>query len=102
MLAQRYRADIPSIWLIEGLWIYLNLPQVDILTTVSKLAVARSWLGLSVINTEGIGSATDISFQEYWRSKFDIPEKLPADYGWKAKVIQPGDEGAHFGRYTHF
>ncbi len=38
--------------------------------------------------------------QGYWRCGFDNPEELLADYGWKAKVIQPGDDGAYFGRYT--
>lgn len=100
LLNQGYRADIPSIWLIEGLLMYLNLPQVHtLLTTVSQLAVAGSWLGLDVINTKAIQSTTDSSFQGYWRSGFDNPEELLVGYRWTAKVTQPGDEGAHFGRY---
>ncbi|PIG93048.1 SAM-dependent methyltransferase [Gloeocapsopsis sp. IPPAS B-1203] len=99
-LLQGYRPNIPSIWLIEGLLMYLNLDQVDMLTTVSQLAVTGSWLGLDVINTRAIQSATDSDFRGYWRSGFDNPEALLANYGWKANVIQPGDEGAHFGRYT--
>lgn len=101
LLDQGYRTDLPSVWLIEGLLMYLDLPQVHtLLTTVSQLAVAGSWLGLDVINTKAIQSTTDSSFQGYWHSGFDNPEELLANCGWKAKVIQPGDEGAHFGRYT--
>ena len=37
----------------------------------------------------------------YFRSGFDEPEKLLAEYGWKATAIQPGDESAHFERYTN-
>lgn len=37
--------------------------------------------------------------RKYWRFGTDFPEKLFADYGWKAIVIQPGDEEANFGRY---
>lgn len=102
LLAQGYRADVPSVWLIEGLLMYLNAAQVaTLLTTVSQLTATGSWLGLDVINTTAIQSAADSGFQGYWRSGFDHPEELLANYGWEANVIQPGDEGAHFGRYTH-
>lgn len=102
LLDQGYRPDIPSLWLIEGLLMYLSAVQVDILlTTVSQLAVAGSWLGLDLINVKAIESASDKGFQGYWRSGFDNPEKLLANYGWQANVIQPGEEGAHFGRYTN-
>lgn len=61
---------------------------------------AGSWLGLDLLNVKGI-STTETSFQGYWQSGFDNPEELLASYGWEANAIQPGDDGANFGRYTH-
>lgn len=102
LLDRGYQHDIPSVWLIEGLLMYLDVSQVHtLLKTVSQLTAPGSWLGLDLINTQGIKSATGTNFQGYWRSGFDNPEALLASYGWTANVVQPGDEGAHFGRYTH-
>lgn len=102
LLAQGYRVDIPSVWLIEGLLMYFSAAQVDtLLSTVSQLTAAGSWLGLDLINVKAIESASEGGFQGYWRFGHDNPEALLAEYGWEANVVQPGDEGTHFGRYTY-
>ena len=41
-----------------------------------------------------------VPYKGYFRSGFDSPTELLAEYGWKAEITQPGDEGANFGRYT--
>jgi methyltransferase (TIGR00027 family) len=98
LLEQGYQPTLPSVWLLEGLLMYLTEPQVhQLLQTISQLATADSYLGLDLVNVKSIEYEP---YQGYFHSGFDEPEKLLAEYGWKAEVIQPGDEGAHFGRYT--
>ena len=36
-----------------------------------------------------------------WLSAMDEPEVVLAKYGWNATVIQPGEEGANFGRWPY-
>lgn len=38
---------------------------------------------------------------KYWLSSCDEPESFFAAYGWKASAIQPGEEGAAYGRFTY-
>lgn len=99
LLEQGYQPTSPSVWLLEGLLMYLTEPQVrQLLTTISQLATADSYLGLDLVNVKSIEYEP---YKGYFRSGFDEPEKLLAEYGWQAEVIQPGDQGADFGRYTN-
>ncbi|MFM2312616.1 MAG: hypothetical protein RLZZ04_1892 [Cyanobacteriota bacterium] len=98
LLEQGYQPNLPSVWLLEGLLAYLAESEVrQLLKTISQLTTTDSYLGLDLINVKCIEYK---SYKGYWRSGFDYPEELLAEYGWLAEVIQPGDEGAHFGRYT--
>lgn len=98
LLEQGYQPTLPSIWLLEGLLMYLTESQVrQLLETISQLTPVDSYLGLDLVNVKSIEYEP---YKGYFRSGFDVPEELLAEYGWFAKVIQPGDEGAHFGRYT--
>nr|MBW4639974.1 hypothetical protein [Gloeocapsa sp. UFS-A4-WI-NPMV-4B04] len=74
-------------------------PEVhNLLQAISNLAVAGSQLGLDLINTKSIEYEP---YRGHFRSGFDNPEALLAEYGWEAEVIQPGEEGANFGRYPY-
>ncbi len=98
LLEQGYQPTLPSVWLLEGLLMYLSEAQVrQLLETISQLTSVDSYLGLDVVNVKGIEYKP---YKGYFRSGFDEPEKLLAEYGWEAQVIQPGDEGANFDRYT--
>lgn len=93
-----YCPEHPSIWLAEGLFMYLSEAQVrEILSTVSRLSVPGSYLGLDTIN---IKSLEYEPYRGYFQSGWDYPEDLLSSYGWKAEVIQPGEEGANFERFT--
>lgn len=99
LLGQGYRDNFPSVWLLEGLLMYLTEPEVhNLLQAISNLAVAGSQLGLDLINTKSVEYEP---YRGHFRSGFDNPEALLAEYGWEAEVIQPGEEGANFGRYLH-
>ena len=98
LLESGYQPDSPSVWLIEGLLMYLLEAQVHyLLETVSDLSSDDSWLGVDLINVKGLDYGP---YEGYFRFGSDMPEELLLEYGWQAEVFQPGDEGANFGRYT--
>lgn len=98
LLEQGYQPNLPSVWLLEGLLMYLTEPQVhQLLRTISQLTSSNSYLGLDLVNVKSIEYEP---YKGYFRSGFDCPEELLTKFGWNAEVIQPGDERAHFGRYT--
>ena len=100
LLDRGYRTDVPSVWLLEGLLMYLNQAQVnDLLSQIFALSMTGSYLGADLVNIKALEG--DDKMRKHWRSGFDEPEKLFAAHGWRASVIQPGDEGADFGRYTN-
>jgi methyltransferase (TIGR00027 family) len=97
LLEAGYCPEAPSIWLIEGLLMYLSSAQVHtLLASVSRLANHGSHLGIDLIN---IASLEYEAYRGYFRFGCDTPEDLLSLYGWQSEVIQPGDEGANFGRY---
>lgn len=100
LLAAGFQAEKPTLWLLEGLLYYLSETEVDrLLKTVSELSAIGSRLGADLINFKLIQESSE-EVSKYWRYGCDEPEKLFAEYGWQASVVQPGEEGAHFGRFT--
>ncbi|MEL6437802.1 MAG: SAM-dependent methyltransferase [Cyanobacteria bacterium J06621_8] len=98
LLESGYQPNLPSVWLIEGLLMYLTESEVrQLLQTISGLTVVSSYLGLDLVN---VSSMEYEPYKGYFRSGFDYPEELLAECGWRAEVFQPGDEEAYFGRYT--
>ena len=99
LLDQGYQIDSPSVWLLEGLLMYLTEPQVcQLLQTISQLTTINSYIGLDLVNVKSIEYEP---YKGHFRSGFDFPEELLANYGWQVEVIQPGDAGAHFDRFTN-
>ncbi|KAF3890165.1 MULTISPECIES: class I SAM-dependent methyltransferase [Nostocales] len=100
LLEEGYRPSEPSIWVLEGFLYYLNPTEVEnLLTNIQNLSVAGSYLGVDVINTAICNGSDD--WAKYWLSSCDNPESFFAAYGWNASAIQPGEEGASFGRFTY-
>ena len=102
LLEREFAPKQPSMWLIEGLLMYLSAEQVhSLLRDVSELSANGSCLGLDLVNVKAINKAINGEpHREYFQSGWDQPEELLAEYGWDADVIQPGDKAANFGRYT--
>ncbi|MEC4818074.1 MAG: SAM-dependent methyltransferase, partial [Scytonema sp. PMC 1069.18] len=100
LLEKGYQPSEPSIWILEGFLYYLNPTEVEnLLTNITNLSVAGSYLGVDVINTVICNGSDD--WAKYWLSSCDNPESFFAAYGWNASAIQPGEEGASFGRFTY-
>ena len=101
LISNGYRADIPTIWLMEGSIYYLSEVEVhELLKTITGLSVPGSWLGIDFINSFFIGkNMGDLS--QYWKYGCDNPESLLSSYNWSASVVQASDDGANYGRFTH-
>ncbi|MEG5173379.1 SAM-dependent methyltransferase [Microcoleus sp. B3-D7] len=94
-----YRADQPSVWLLEGLLYYLSDGEVnELMATINAITLPGSRLGADLINEAILNSSGDLT--SYWQSSCNHPESFFAEYGWNAFGIQPGEDGASFGRFT--
>ncbi len=96
---------IPTAWLIEGLFMYLDTQAADALTeTVSSLSAPGSRLVLDLFNAEFLQSPRVSALVQYmagqgaaWRHGVDEPEQWLAGFGWRAEAVQPGE--LPFGRW---
>ena len=90
-----------SIWLIEGLFYYLEEPAVNhVLAEVSSQACTGSVLltdliSRSFLTSPGMQPALKAMEERGmgWRFGSDDPVGLFAAHGWKADIRQPDDEG---------
>lgn len=97
LLAAGYEPQKPSIWLIEGLLMYLTSAQVEtLLATVAALSCDGSYLGADCVS---VASLDYEPYRGYFQFGCDHPEALLANYGWHATAIQPGEPDANFDRY---
>ena len=103
-----FEPDQRSVWLMEGLLFYLPVELVaQLFERVTALSAGGSWLGCEVKNMEMLTSAETHTWIETlakegaaWISSMDHPETFLAERGWRATVVQPGEDGAHFGRWS--
>lgn len=97
----------PTGWLLEGLLFYLPEQVVTrLFEGMTHLSPRGSWLGCESKNSAMLTAPSTrpwIKALEVegvpWISSMDDPEAFLAGYGWNATVVQPGEEGAHFGRW---
>jgi methyltransferase (TIGR00027 family) len=102
-----FDAGQPVVWLLEGLLFYLPAEAVTrLFEAITALSVTGSWLGCELKNTAMLTSPETHSWIELlaregipWLSSVDHPEAFFSQYGWSANVLQPGEDGAHFGRW---
>lgn len=100
LIASGYQVEIPSVWLMEGLLYYLSDQEVHkLLKVITQMSVPMSWLGADLINSHIISQSTE-KLSQHWKYGCDDPEKLLSTYNWEASVLQPGEEGASYGRFT--
>lgn len=103
LLKQGYCPNQPSIWLLEGVLMYLSEVEVHrLLQIISALTASGSYLAADLVSVKSIeiGLKNEGRVRQHWRFGTDCPEALLSAYGWNATVLQPGDEGANFGRYN--
>lgn len=106
LLEQGFEVSSPTVWLLEGVIMYL--PEISVhrlLQTLSKLSVPGSVLGMdsvtvgSVVAAQRARKANRGRVVRHWVFGCDDPKGLLAGYGWSAEVSQPQDVGNPHGRY---
>ena len=100
LIERGFQAKSHSIWLLEGLLYYLSAAEVrKLLKTISDLSTNGSMLGADLLNEKM--QQSNNGFAKYWKSGFDEPESLLAEFGWQASVVQYGDDVANYGRFNY-
>ncbi|EST39297.1 hypothetical protein N566_02730 [Streptomycetaceae bacterium MP113-05] len=107
LCAAGYRPDVPSVWLLEGLLYYIPEDAArEVLSRVSRLTAPGSEVAADLVSATALTAPVMAPllemFQQWgcpWLFGHDDPEGLFAEYGLKAEALQPGEEGADFGRW---
>ncbi len=101
-----YQTTVPTVWLMEGVVMYLQEEEVHLLLqTVSQLSVPGSVLGMdgvkvgSILAGQRARKADRGRVVRHWQFGNDDPKQLLATYGWAAGVSEPQDVEAGCGRY---
>jgi len=101
-----FKKDLATIWIVEGLVIYLDADSVKrLLSNIARISPPGSVLALDVGNsclTTGDWKQLDALKQQGNPMKFgmDYPERYMKSCGWNDVVAhQLGDKNANFGRY---
>ena len=106
ILGAGYQITVPTIWLMEGVVMYLQEEEVHLLVqTISELSVAGSVLGMdgvkvgSILAGQRARRADRGRVVRHWQFGNDDPEQLLARYGWTVVVSEPKDIEEGYGRY---
>lgn len=99
-----------SVWLLEGLLYYLSERDVSgLLEQIRKATTAGDWLCADLVNQTALQKDHPIAGRLWsiyerrgvgFRSGHDEPEALWAEHGFQAQVLQPGDSGASYERWS--
>jgi len=106
LLEAGLRQESPTIWILEGVVMYLPEPSAhSLLRTVTALSCPGSVLGIDVVKSGSILAAQSAKNADrgrvvrHWQFGCDEPQQLLRGYGWNAEVSQPQDVGIAHGRY---
>ncbi|MGE5655300.1 MAG: SAM-dependent methyltransferase [Actinomycetota bacterium] len=101
-----YQIKMPTVWLIEGVVMYLQEEEVySLLQTLSKLSAPGSVLGMdgvkvgSILAGQQARKADQGRVVRHWQFGHDRPQQLLANFGWLAEVTEPQEVEAGAGRY---
>ena len=97
----------PSCWLLEGFLFYLpNESITHILDEITSLAAPASWIGFDIVNSITLTSPWTRQWIEMqaqagapWIGTMDDPEEFLTRRGWKATIIQLGEDDTNFNRW---
>jgi methyltransferase (TIGR00027 family) len=102
LVAAGFQIDLPTVWLLEGVLVFLSEAEVNkLLKEISQLSATGSKLGADLPNKQLLQSyQKNFTVGKYWQFGCDEPEELFANYGWQSLVIHPGEENTDFNRFT--
>ena len=107
LLEAGFDPGAPSYWLAEGFLFYLPPEGITrLLDQVTRLAAPGSQLGFDMVNTATLTHPLTrpwIDMQARagapWLGTLDDPAAFLVERGWQATLTQPGEPGAHYGRW---
>lgn len=108
LLMQGFRKEAFSVWLAEGLFLYLPAKAVaQILRSVASISCPGSQFGAEILSEDYLHHERNRARLEEaavrgtpWIFGTNEPEELFSQTGWQVNaVVQPGDEEASFGRW---
>jgi methyltransferase (TIGR00027 family) len=101
-----YRHRIPTLWVMEGIVMYLKPKEVHtLLKTLSSLSVEKSILGMDSVKAGSVQAGQRAAQRDrgrvirHWHFGDDNLQELLACYGWSASVYQPQEVENGYGRY---
>lgn len=109
LLQAGFQAQQPAAWLLEGLLQYLPNARVrPLLDEISRLAQPGSWIGFDIINRAVLISPWTKPLVESvaqvgtpWIGTMDDPRAELSARGWQARLSQPGEPEASYGRWPY-
>lgn len=108
LLEAGFAPEQPSVWVAEGLLVYLGDDDVErLIAQTATLAAPGSRLLADIVGRAVLASPPFATYRARlaahgapWRFASDEPEQLLARHGWGATVVRFGEEGAHYGRWS--
>lgn len=101
-----FRRDQPTIWILEGVLMYLSALEVHrLLQTISNLSAVGSVWGLDGVTVGSIAASERAKQADrgrvvrHWQFGCDDFPALLAPYGWRAEAKPPKEIRGGFGRY---
>jgi len=109
LLAAGFQPEHPSLWLIEGLLMYLTPTDAEtVMTTVARMASPGSRAALDLLNQATLTSPRTRDRVERlaqrgmpWQFGVDDPTAWLASLGWAAHTISVAEAGVHYQRWPH-
>jgi methyltransferase (TIGR00027 family) len=94
LAAAGHDPDRPTVWVVEGLLVYLDQPdRLELLSTLTDLSAPGSVLGVTMDSRNRPGG------HPLWRPFPDTPPaRWLAESGWQADVLGVGEAAARYGR----
>ncbi|WP_427159913.1 SAM-dependent methyltransferase [Aliinostoc sp. HNIBRCY26] len=101
LIAQGFQVEIPTVWLMEGFLYYLSESEVnELLSKINNLSASGSFLAADLIGSFFLAQNNG-ELSKHWKFGCDEPETFFALHSWQTSVVQAGEDGSSYGRFTY-
>jgi methyltransferase (TIGR00027 family) len=109
LLASGFTPERPSIWLLEGLLMYLTQAEAEtLINAITRVASQDSWMGMDLLNSATLTSpwtreriARLARHGMPWQFGIDDPRAWLAPLQWDAQITTPEEMGRRLGRWPY-
>lgn len=109
LLRMGFDRQTETVWIAEGFLAYLPASPVRrLIEVVTELSVAPSWFGADFMTTAFATSPYTTEWMQHMNDMgaplqflTDDPEVMLSECGWASRVVQVGENGANFGRWSY-